>query len=539
MSTYNNKDTHTKGDVLMYTKRILSATAAVAVMTTGAVAFEAATSTSVQGFALGTIVSEKNATQLVKSSYNAAVKADNPIQLSGDRKGDALIYPAFSQKEGFGTEIVVRNTSNNAIVAKAVLYAKDDSQELLDFNIYLSGRDACRFTIKDGKITSTDGSIKTFGVYPAQAADDTGFPNTNDYTQLHFADEEGYALDLDFEAQDGYVVIFGMEQSDGITGDTSTYAFHGKHDDLYAAYAASLDKTRDGWRKLLDNSGTKLLINSMFHSGVATLSAPNINEAGLVTWEGKTFKKDDLNATFTDVSDSALMGEVRIFAEGRDMVIPATAIQNFTEPGKAILWTEGEYASIADRRIDIVSGNAAYVPADVKTDAEVFRVDRLTYTFANKDLGEINLDNKVLITQPYKRLLAQLNEATNVGYLGNKNYTKYKVDTGMGYYFSTKATRLVDEDEKSVTAALGGTIITSGPGVHNSIPVTYNHELEIVGAEAFENSSEKFGAYFKDKNGFADFSIGIPAVITQMVGSKAGASAEMNWIYNDTTKSTR
>jgi len=547
----------------MYTTKILSVATAAAIITTGAMAFEAASGNYaldpdvLQYYQAGTIVSE-NGTNLVVSSYDAAKPATTPIEVDGTQKGDALIYPRFTQQDGFGTEIVVRNTSNRAIVAKAVLYSDKDSKELLDFNIYLSGRDSCRFVIKDGKITSTDGSIKTYGVFPYQAKDDGSYPTANDYTNLEFGDTRPF--ELEFGEEDGYVVIFGMEQTTenglmiedtNLSLDGNSLHFHNKHAELYAAYAASLDKQRgkrDGvWRALHDPAtpaGTTRLLNSMFYEDVATLPAPNVAASGYLTFASPTQYTFDPDANSTEnyyatefeSVDNVLIGDVRIFAEGRDMLLSATAVQNFTEEGTTLLWTEGEYASIADRRIDLnTTGKAIYDPDGVKEDAEVFKVTTITYTFANKALGEISQDNILNITQPYKRLLAQLGLATSVGYLGGPNYTSSEVDTGEGYYFSTTAKNLFDEDENTVSAELGGTIITSGPGVLDSLAVTYNREVERVGAEAFEGS-ESYADYFKDKNGFADFNISIPAIVTQMVGSKAGASAEMNWVYNDTTK---
>ena len=571
----------------MYTRKILSAAAAVAVMSTGAMAFEAASGkgTNYYNYETGTIVSN-NGDFLIKSSYYKAGSTPASINLSANQKGDALIFPAFIGEDGFETEIVVRNTSKEAVVAKAVLYSQEDSEELLDFNIYLSGKDVCRFKIKDGKVYSEDGSIKTYGIRPHQVDMSLTSEDRTDYSLIKFANEEPFVSD-ELRSKRGYVVVFGMEQSKGVTcGATTNDGFHLDHASLYAGYAATLDanrsdadnrpyitgilKTDHTWRNIRNTDyATPVLKNSMFISEEHV--APNIDGNATVTW--KKWGPDynlvtrgpgliDCTATFTDVED-VLTGTVRISAEGRDMLLPAKAVRNFTNDATEtrLLWTEGEYASIADRCI-VADGNVTndlddeennisvsgvkYDDECVKADAQIFNVGTAIYTFNNKDTHLGAEDNIVLLTQPYKRLLAQLNLAGKIfndvdkGYSGVHNYTVYnallgtqdKVDTGRGYYFQTEVSGLYDEDEWSKLAEVGGTIITSGTDLPGTIPDTNDKELESIDASAFEKNEKMDGA-FDDKNGFAEFSVGVPAIITQMIGSKAGASAEMNWVYSD------
>jgi len=565
----------------MYTRKILSAAAAVAVMSTGAMAFEAASGkgTNYYNYEIGTIVSN-NGDFLIKSSYTEAGDTPAPIQLSANQKGDALIFPAFIGEDGFETEIVVRNTSKDAVVAKAVFYSQEDSEELLDFNIYLSGKDVCRFKIKDGKVYSEDGSIKTFGIYPHQVDMNSTSVDRTDQALIEFANTRPYESE-ELRSKKGYVVIFGMEQTP-TTAAGETLAFHNDHAGLYAAYAATLDKARsdetifdsgrvetdDTWRNIRNlDRATPVLKNSMFILEEKT--APNIDDGDVrVGWRRWTSNLNNTGipgvytsyADFTDV-DNVLTGTVRISAEGRDMLLPATAITNFTDDEKKtrLLWTEGEYASIADRCIiadddvtddddeaNTTTPGVKYDQECVSADAQIFNVGTAIYTFNNKDTHLGPEDNIVLLTQPYKRLLAQLDLAGKIfdgvdkGYSGVHNYTVYnallgtqdKVDTGRGYYFQTEVSGLYDEDEWSKLAEVGGTIITSGTDLPGTIPDTNDKELESIDASAFEKNEKMDGA-FDDKNGFAEFSVGVPAIITQMIGSKAGASAEMNWVYSD------
>ncbi|WP_153015051.1 hypothetical protein, partial [Sulfurovum riftiae] len=134
-------------------KKLISVAAVVAIMGTGVQAFDTNTT--------GDILTRTGQ----PGNYIGGIMAYSDLRLStnesGDRlKGDALIFPAFDMQNDWGTEIIFRNElKENAVVAKVVLYAADDSRELIDFNVYLSGLDQFRFTIKDGVVKSTDGSV--------------------------------------------------------------------------------------------------------------------------------------------------------------------------------------------------------------------------------------------------------------------------------------------------------------------------------------------------------------------------------------------
>ena len=554
----------------MYTKKILSAAAAVAVMSTGAIAFEAATGviSNSKGYRQGAVVTE-NGKQLIKSSYENAIIASNEISLSTTQKGDALVYPLFSQNSDWGTTIVVRNTSKNAIVAKAVLYAGSDSREVIDFNIYLSAKDVCRFTIKDGKIKSNDGSIRTLGIYPhdVKTINTVGEAHQSsdltDYALVKFANEVPLDFAITNPEESGYVVIYGMEQSTGVSAiDGKAIAaskqngFHNDHAGLYAGYAATLDENRTGWRNIV-NPTSGDMTNGMFVKSVT--NAPNLDASADVSWEkwitSTTGNKIvDRTATFTDVDD-VLTGHVTISTNGRDTLLPATAISGFTNDSR-VVWTEGEYAAIADRCLTTgtIRGTGTsseegvlYNAACVRADAEVLRVNSAVYTFANE--GKAG-NGQLIFTQPYKRILAQLGTTVirdgAFSYGGVRNWTRYnattkavdKVDTGMSYFFLANSV-VYDEDEKTVTPSVGATIITS-PVTTTATNDPLAREVQAIGSDKIEKSAGYANA-FDDKNGFADISVaagtaGLPAIVTQMTASKTGTSTEINWVYSDTTR---
>ena len=529
-------------------KQIMSIAACAALLTTGAMAFDTTSGTiKVTNNAtgaitpavtpVGTIITEKGG-KIYKSSYTtssatgAVLNATTGLlRTSTTQRGDALIYPAFNQKTGWGTEIVVRNTSENAIVAKAVVYAGDDSRELVDFNIYLSAKDVCRFTIKDGKITSTDGSIRTFGIFPHQVNLTSTTQDLTDYAKIKFADEKN--LSIPMTTTRGYVAIYGMEQSSDFTG------FHSAtrdHKDLYAAYAASLDHATTGrgssaWRQLTNSGGA--MVNGMFVKDV-TVSPNVVSTSGVIQFKklvGTTLV--DSNVTFTDVAP-VLTGSVRISNdEGRDLLLPAKALENFTH-GNRVLWTEGEYASIADRRIITGAYNTAAIVADAES---AFPETTAVYTYAN---ASGSTDNTLLLTQPYKRTLAQLDVAEDHGYtVGATNESSTTLATGTKFAFKTNNS-IFDEDENGFEAApdeIGGTIITSPRTSDDSVAVvgeSFNNELQEIKPENLEKSSGYAGK-FDNLNGIIDVTIPVGAIVTQMTASKAGSSDETNWVYSDRT----
>jgi len=570
----------------MYTKNLLSVAAAVAVLSTGALAFDSVSGktsgaedvikidTNNSAAVIVTQVGEEGKKHFILSSYEQSSKADTNLTLSNDFKGDALIYPAFNQKDGWGTEITVRNTSANAIVAKAVLYDGTDSHEAKDFNIYLSAHDVCRFRIENGKVTSTDGSIKTYGARPHFVDSNTTRQDVDrtDYALAKFANDKDYPFDSPLTEKTGYVIIYGMEQTTGINNN----GFHGDHAGLYASYARSLDVNRStayspltvnnpngngarGWRNV-KNESVASITNGMFVANVN--KAPNVNGTATVTWN-KWYEKvqtgganlvnphiRQFTTTFTPVGE-VLTGQVRIYNKtaGNDMLLNAKALTGFTDATHRLLWAPGEYASIADRCIDTNNTITAaanennttvfYDRGCLANDANNFRVTSAVYTFANAT-GDVK-ENKLLVTQPYKRILAQFGNVSGFGgYQGSSDVAlKYDIDTdkyqnlatGTKYYFTVDVTNTYDEDENQQAQDIGGTIITS-PASTSSNPDKFNHELQEINAEDMEKNPGFKGA-FDAKNGFTNFALTIPAITTQMVGSALGSVAQMNWVYTD------
>jgi len=211
-------------------------------------------------------------------------------------------------------------------------------------------------------------------------------------------------------------------------------------------------------------------------------------------------------------------------------------LENFTD-GNRVLWSEGEYASIADRRID---GTGKYDADKIEADAQsAFPATTATYTYAN---ASGTTDNSLLVTQPYKRTLAQLNVAkiNGNGYtVGKTDETDKKIATGTKFAFQV-ALNPFDEDENGFEAApdqIGGTIITSPRTSDDTVvtPESFNNELQEIKPSDLEKSAD-YGGKFDNLNGIVEVTIPVGAIVTQMSASKAGSSDEINWVYSDKTK---
>ncbi|WP_153015103.1 hypothetical protein, partial [Sulfurovum riftiae] len=339
------------------TKKLMSVAAMVAIMGTGAQAFDTNTD--------GEILTRTGQ----PGNYTGGIMAYGDLRLStnesGDRlKGDALIFPAFDMQNDWGTEIIFRNeVGDDAVVAKVVLYAADDSRELIDFNVYLSGADQFRFTIKDGVVKSTDGSVVISENFQT---DNVTFASEENPFEVKVLDPITKKT-----VETGYVIVYGMIQ---------TYnPYHNDHVGLFEKYREALDDRRDGWRTAHMTLGV--------YDDEDSIQAPNVT----------------IPSGTTDVKPIALSGTERIFnasGETRDLLLNPTPLMNFTD-GAALLWAPGEYAAIADRAID----SNVYDKNQVDDDTQAFLVNSTTYVYNN---ANGNVDNKFIITQPTKRFMVQL-----------------------------------------------------------------------------------------------------------------------------------
>jgi len=590
----------------------------------------------------------------VQSVANLTVSPNNNL-------GDALIFPMFRQGDDWGTEIVVRNTDQlHAIVAKVAVYAAEKSEEVLDFNVYLSAADVVRFTIKDGKLESKDGSV--LRVFPTPSS------NVNDVGRSDWASKD-HPFTHPVSVDSGYVIVYGMAQASNENDNFDRFdmRYHHNHNDLFKNYRRELDACRPGWRnghqnamvngtytrntrasqsvinysvaapnqgvncnlssnlvlaapinatiaaatnaarlasQITDKASATLalaqvqnMLNSVNALNGAVTNSQEVDKARKIlevavaaiqrsiqlVQPGDQATPEELANIASSINDLAqqvavaaaqvssaatasapgnffgdvdasLTGTVRLFNENkaRDLILPAKAIENFTSANK-MLSTEGEIIALQDRKIQGTDdtnnqngiGWARYNELGIRADARAFLVRNLSYNFTGDDV-----DNQLVITQPYKRVLVQLGnddgywQGADVGRdqsLGN--FWANNDDNYGGYSFLYN---VYDEHEN-----MDPTAYTESP--HNSGLFILKDELqkmanlEEASTETFFNNRQELGQN-ADKNGFALFNftnmdgnrIAFPAIVTQMVGTavvdktKKIAVPQVNWIYSQT-----
>ncbi len=520
----------------MYTKRILSAAAAVAVMSTGAMAFDMRTDGT-----MITDITEINTINEHNTSYVGGVEANETLAISSNRQGDALIYPAFRSGDGWETEITVRNTKSVSVIAKAVLYAKDNSRELVDFNIYLSPHDAATFTIKDGNVTSIDGSITAKVTDPT-----TGVVTDN---AIFASETEPFVGGFDTTVDAGYVIVYGMTQEVNNTAITTYQSpYHNPavgdqsgHVKLFQNYRKLLDVCRDVDGNISNPAGNnwRNIFNTVNRGNVDNGTAINLALIAPAIDENCTVDKADqftgtyvLDTNFTTPASDAFFGEVRISHTGdnRDMILPATPLANYTTDNQMMLWAEGEYAAIQDRRIADANNTTAseYNTTTITDDAAAFLVHNGYFTF-NKGAGQDKNDYAFLITQPSKRALVMAGDKNNY-------WTSETVPTDWGYFTLSKT--IYDNDEIGNEAKEVGFVSYTSPLLNDPADIAkYKDELATF---SFADMTSQDDDRFKNGEvaGYTDMQIngtlGLPAIITEMSSADVGGEAQINWIYSAT-----
>ena len=557
-------------------KQIMSIAAAAALFTTGAMAFDYTYGGEIVADITNASLNGNNAVTGQFASYVGGVEAgDENLTLSSNAKGDAVIYPAFKAGEGWSSNLVVRNSEANATVCKVVIYAADNSRELLDFNIYLSPYDVFRFDIaEDGTVSTNDGSFAL--VDPTLATDTHKFIEHNGKNVV-IGKINARAGNEDVIS--GYAIVYGMAEATntapGVRFDANnkltttganrqiTQAYHGDHDQLFADFRALSDICRDDdsnlsttatWRTVLGSNSASI------QNGTATdtnVTAPNVNANCLNIAMAANADNNETNNTiagmvsnFTSPSSDVLFGDVTISkggADPRSLLIPATALDNYTASTQMMLWADGEYAAIQDRRIgsdvnSTGSGSAAlgfatttrpgysdYNLTGIAADTLTFETKKAYYTF---DKNEMKGANTLLLTQPTKRAVIMANQGgnywvtatTGISPIANK-WGEFR--TGSSYY---------DENEVLDTRAAGVAVVISP--VSGSASAAYKNELQAINdPERTETASEVFAV--SGDNGFAIMNLGkakgLPAIVTQMTGSVVSDESQINWVYSTTS----
>jgi hypothetical protein len=469
-------------------KKFLVSVAAVAALATSAMAFD---------------VSE-----LSNYDYNGDYNVNgvnSTLQETNTSVGNALIFPAYFVGNGWSSTIRVINTSDNAVVAKVVLYAGKDSHEVRDFNIYLSGHDEFIGKIyqdSDGKfvVESTDDSA------PIEGTTSNPYP---------FADADN-PLKKDIDSNYGYIQVIGMMEFSENNHSTANVSFHGKHALMREVFSKLANLERTG-----EKDPTLVFSNGVILNKKASTPFVNLDQNYTVSDE-KTYYD-------VKVGTDVLTGDIRITDEvnGKDMVMPAVALKyynNKNDSNSSLVFLEGEKANLAD----------AFIKSDLN-----YSVSRLNDTLANLGASEVYMtygdaeiqNNYVLFTSPFKRILVQqalkdkkeLNLFTGYSYDENKNEYNYGK-------FDLLAT-IYDTSENYMGAGQFSPATTP--------TITISNEVDNTGYDV--NEKTKLPYYLKQAQdqGYTKGYVvlqnvkdntKIPAIVTQMIATKAGSRTVTNWI---------
>jgi hypothetical protein len=138
------------------------------------------------------------------------VNVSNAVNINPDGMGQVLIYPYYTVNEGLSTLISVVNTTNDVKAVKVRFLEGRNSQEVLDFNLYLSPFDVWTGAVTDGQSDDADAgavltSSDTSCTVPAIPA--TGFPFVNFQYASNNDDGGPYGLD---RTREGHLEIIEM-----------------------------------------------------------------------------------------------------------------------------------------------------------------------------------------------------------------------------------------------------------------------------------------------------------------------------------------
>jgi len=554
----------------MNTKKLLSVAAAVAVMSTGAMAFDTNHDGRLLSSEAGT------AFGLYDTNSSFVVRAESNITVKGEgRVGDALIFPAFFAGDDKGndwsSEFSIINTSDHAVIAKVVFYGKLDSIELSDFNVYLSAHDVFRAKLEKGRIISTDGSTVVPGSDKnnVQAEQDknkayvTKYKYTDNGRMVSNTEELNITLDptgdhgLDKDGNvvaesSGYIAVFAMAEAESESYDK-------KHYELWKDYRHLLDTCRSK-NELRDNNHTGPYKDIEWRRGITqglyniqqfnqktTIYAPDVKVDANTTSKESFYVNNcqtvhsvlgrDINFTSptATLTGSILVSHPGTDGKGRrDLLLKAYALDNVTDNNKSqlLLWSEGEFAHIGDRCIDEMNASGAkyaeYNLTCLENDAKQLEVEHSIFEYFTQDADKSTL----VVTQPYKRILLQRKVPSNDQTGPWKNLGAYtKVDGEFDL-----AMELYDDDENHFTPVLGGFTV-SPASTKTSAGVA--HEVAIFSPFTnIELSDEQRKLYTKGYaildfvNGRANDGLGLSAIITQMSATvHEDSTAETNWVY--------
>ena len=97
----------------------------------------------------------------VSAAIAAASSAQAQMFINNEGTGEILVFPYYSAENGNTTNVNIANTTGNAKAVKVRIIEGENSQEVLDFNVYMSPKDHFSFAISatadgGGQLTTGD-----------------------------------------------------------------------------------------------------------------------------------------------------------------------------------------------------------------------------------------------------------------------------------------------------------------------------------------------------------------------------------------------
>jgi hypothetical protein len=260
------------------------------------------------------------------TSLHAVADADSAMYLNDRLTGEALVLPFYSAQNGNNTYFNLVNTTAQYKAVKIRIVEAWNSQEVLDFNLYMSPKDHFSFNIKaDGEgaqLVTVDNSCTVPEIPKVDAEDVTppikravSFRNTKYSGDKGGTGATAYDYTGEFREQIGYIEVIEMGQIDPTA--TATVDPLGK-----VKVAAAIKHKADG---------IPLACNIV----VAGWSSPaSVDGKWLAEWNDATIKrgKSEMLATWAGGGLYAY-GTILNIAEGTAVGEDAVAIEQFWTPG--------------------------------------------------------------------------------------------------------------------------------------------------------------------------------------------------------------
>jgi hypothetical protein len=181
----------------------------------------------------------------------AMTSAQAAMYINEKGLGEALVYPFYTAENGNDTYIHVVNTTNQAKAVKVRFLESQNSQEVLDFNLYLSAQDHFAFAITataDGgaAIVTADNSCTVPALGTANppfngttvTRADGAIVRTQPFVNFRYANDTDDSI---ARSQAGYVEVIEMGQLDPIL-DYAEWVTHGSD-----GVPADCESLRDLW----------------------------------------------------------------------------------------------------------------------------------------------------------------------------------------------------------------------------------------------------------------------------------------------------